>query len=66
MMEEVVLKNAKTRAPSRMKIAEWCVEALPTLTEEKVKNAWRHGDYSWFPEANNDSSSSDSIVFANV
>ena len=63
MMEEAVM-DGKTTSPSRMKIAQWCVAALPSLTEEKVKNAWRHGDYSWFPVAKEDNN--DSIEFAGV
>ena len=63
MEEAAVLDGKTTTSPTRMKIAKWCVEALPTLTEEKVKNAWRHRDYSWFPveEDNNDS-----IAFAGI
>ena len=29
------------------------IAAKSALTEECIKNAWRHGDYSWFPEVNN-------------
>ena len=37
----------------REKIAEWAISAKSSLTEECIQNAWRHGDYSWFPEVNN-------------
>ena len=29
-----------------------CIDALQDLPEDLVKNAWRHGEYSWFPGEN--------------
>ena len=45
--------HGTTSPPTREKIAEWAITAKSALTEECIKNAWRHGDYSWFPEVNN-------------
>ena len=45
--------HGTTSPPTREKIAEWAIAAKSALTEECIKNAWRHGDYSWFPEVNN-------------
>ena len=45
--------HGTTSPPTREKIAEWAIAAKLALTEECIKNAWRHGDYSWFPEVNN-------------
>ena len=40
--------DTKTRPPSREHIVQWSVSALDNLPSEIVKNAWRHGQYSWF------------------
>ena len=45
--------HGTTSPPMREKIAEWAISAKSSLTEECIKNSWRHGDYSWFPEVNN-------------
>ena len=45
--------HGTTSPPMREKIAEWAIAAKSALTEECIKNVWRHGDYSWFPEVNN-------------
>ena len=41
--------NGVTKAPTREKIARWCIAAMDALPTQIVKNSWRHGDYSWFP-----------------
>ena len=33
-------------------MAHWCIDALQDLPEDLVKNAWSHGEYSWFPGEN--------------
>jgi hypothetical protein len=38
------------RPPSREDIAKWALSVLETIPEEIVKNAWTHGDYTWFPD----------------
>ena len=43
------IQQAITRPPSRAMIAHWSVSALKGLPKQLVKNAWRHGDYSYFP-----------------
>ena len=49
----LIVFKGKPNAPTREKIAEWAIYAKSSLTEQCIKNAWRHGNYSWFPEANN-------------
>ena len=51
MLEEG-LQQLKTHPPTQQKMAHWCVDALQDLHEDLVKNAWRHGEYSWFPGEN--------------
>ena len=51
MLEEG-LQQLKTCPPTRQKMVHWCVDALQDLPEDLVKNAWRHGEYSWFPGEN--------------
>ena len=51
MLEEG-LQQLKTCPPTRQKMAHWCFDALQDLPEDLVKNAWRHGEYSWFPGEN--------------
>ena len=45
--------HGTTSPPTREKIAEWAIYAKLSLTGQYIKNAWRLGDYSWFPEVNN-------------
>ena len=49
MMVEGVF-NGTTSPPSRGDIATWSVAAMETLPQQIVKNAWRHGVYTWFPD----------------
>lgn len=44
------LQQQTTRPPSRKMMAKWCVDSLGELDKNLVRNSWRHGDYSYFPE----------------
>ena len=48
MLEEGIV-NGKTIPPSREQIALWAVSATNSLTTDVIRNSWRHGAYSWFP-----------------
>lgn len=48
------LQHGTTSPPSRNDIAQWTTAAMETLPKEIVKNAWRHGEYTWFPEESSD------------
>ena len=43
------LATGTTKAPERADIAEWVAEAKGLLTEQIVRNSWRHGAYTFFP-----------------
>ena len=45
------LANGTTSPPTRENIVQWTRYAVANISSEIVKNAWRHGDYSWFPPA---------------
>ncbi len=45
------LANGTTSPPTREKIIEWTWIATNDLPEHMAQNAWRHGQYSWFPPA---------------
>jgi hypothetical protein len=45
------LANGTTSPPTRENIIEWIQIATNYLLEQMVQNAWRHGQYSWFPPA---------------
>jgi ribosomal protein L12E/L44/L45/RPP1/RPP2 len=45
------LANGTTSPPTRENIIEWTRIATNHLPEQMVQNAWRHGQYSWFPPA---------------
>ena len=51
MLEEG-LQQLKTCPSSQQKMVHWCIDALQDLPEDLVKNAWRHGEYSWFSGEN--------------
>jgi len=36
--------------PSREDVSTWTVAAMEMLTEGIIRNAWRHGEYSWLIE----------------
>ncbi len=38
------------KAPSRKVVVNWVVDAYKAISIEIVRNAWRHGEYSWFEE----------------
>jgi DDE superfamily endonuclease len=52
MIQEGII-HGTTSPPTREDIAKWSVGAMQTLPERIVKNSWRHGDYSWFPNETN-------------
>jgi hypothetical protein len=52
MIQEAII-HGTTSPVSREDIAGWLVRALETLPLQIVKNSWRHGVYSWFPEETN-------------
>lgn len=31
-------------------MAKWCIDTLNELGEDLVKNSWRNGEYSYFPD----------------
>ena len=37
------------KPPSRKQIAEWTVNSLESITRTIIRNSWRHGRYSYFP-----------------
>jgi hypothetical protein len=43
------LTTGITKAPERADIAEWVAQAKDLLTEQIVRNSWRHGAYTFFP-----------------
>jgi hypothetical protein len=48
-MIEEGLRNGTTSPPTREHIVRWTQHASNTLPPEMIRNAWRHGDYTWFP-----------------
>ena len=48
MVQEGIV-HGTTSPPTREDIARWSLAAMQTLPEQIVGNAWRHGDYIWFP-----------------
>ena len=48
MLEDGLLHN-KSKPPTRQQLAQWCCNSLNELEEGIVKNAWLHGEYSFFP-----------------
>ena len=43
------LNEGTTAAPTRNLIVDWVLAAQESLQEQLIKNAWPHGDFSWFP-----------------
>jgi hypothetical protein len=43
------LRTGITQPPSRQDVAEWCSKAYKELPPSIVRNAWRHGMYTFFP-----------------
>jgi hypothetical protein len=48
-MIEDGLSTGTTKPPSRSEIAHWVSTAKDQLSEELIRNAWRHGAYTFFP-----------------
>ena len=48
-MLETGLQQVLSKPPSRAVMAGWIVESLRSLSTTLVKNSWRHGHYSYFP-----------------
>ena len=38
-----------TSPPSREQTVNWAKYANETMSEVNICNAWKHGQYSWFP-----------------
>ena len=45
------LANGTTSPPTRENITDWTRIATNSLPAQMIRNAWRHGQYSWFPPA---------------
>ncbi|KAI2495737.1 pogo transposable element with KRAB domain [Fragilaria crotonensis] len=43
------LVHGTTSPPSRLDICRWTLVAFQKLPEQMIRNAWRHGEYTWFP-----------------
>jgi DDE superfamily endonuclease len=48
MLTEGLLHN-RTKPPTRQQLAKWCIDSMKEMEEQIVKNAWLHGEYSFFP-----------------
>ena len=48
-MLETGLQQVLSKPPSRAVMAGWIIESLQSLSTTLVKNSWRHGRYSYFP-----------------
>ena len=44
------LQQIVTKPPSREIMASWCIDGLESIHSNIGKNAWRHTDFSFFPE----------------
>jgi hypothetical protein len=42
------LANDRTSPPTRGDIVRWTWNAFQSLPPQLIRNAWRHGDYTWF------------------
>jgi hypothetical protein len=49
-MIEEELSSGTTSPPSREDIVQWTQHASNNLPPAMIRNAWRHGDYTWFPD----------------
>jgi hypothetical protein len=47
------IAHGTTSPPTRDDIAKWSLAAMQTRPEQLVRNTWRHGVYSWFPDDEN-------------
>ncbi len=41
---------ASGKSPSHKDVVNWTVDSYNAILIEIVRNAWRHGEYSWFEE----------------
>ena len=48
MISEGMVKGT-TSPPSREQIVNWAKYANESMSEVNIHNAWKHGQYSWFP-----------------
>ena len=48
MLTEGLLHN-QTKPPTRQQLETWCTNCMKEKDEQIVKNAWLHGEYSFFP-----------------
>jgi hypothetical protein len=49
-MIEEGLASGTTSPPLQEDIVRWTRVALDTLPPAMIRNAWRHGVYTWFPD----------------
>jgi hypothetical protein len=52
------IQHGTTRPPTRADISNWTLAAMETLPTQIVKNTWRHGEYTWFPNEMKNTSNS--------
>ena len=52
MLETGVL-NVTSTPPSRQRVTRWCIDALNSMGNEIVQNAWRHSEFSYFENVEN-------------
>jgi hypothetical protein len=48
MINEGILTGT-TSPPTRGGIVQWTLNAMNDMSHNIVFNAWRHGQYTWFP-----------------
>ena len=48
MISEQMVEGT-TSPPTREQIVNWSKYANETMSEVNIHNAWKHGQYSWFP-----------------
>ena len=56
MMEEGI-DQAVTKPVDRAVLAQWCIDTIKDLGPTIVRNLWRHGEFSYFVEEDNDEAS---------
>jgi hypothetical protein len=47
MLNEGLIHN-QTKPPTCQRLASWCIDSMKEMDEQIVKNAWLHGEYSFF------------------
>ncbi|KAI2495445.1 hypothetical protein MHU86_19077 [Fragilaria crotonensis] len=53
------LHQGKIDPPTRKHIAEWCSTSCRDLPAQMVRNAWRHGTYSYYPSVQEEEHAAD-------